>query len=241
MDKSDSAYFFDKFPEFYKTGKTGVWHNRINHRYIAIIENNKKIIENSTILDLGSHDGRFSFAALMNGASKVLGIEGRKELVESSFENMKKYGISSEKYSFKEGDITQSIENIEPGTFDVVFCLGILYHIRDHVGFLTKIKKIKPKYLIIDTKLIAARTGVPFMRFKLEDSKNPGNSIQGQAINEKVLVGILNKASLEMILNYLRFSFKYYDWQNAKIENWEKIEDYKTGLRVSLVAQNMDI
>lgn len=50
--------------------------NRLNERYNAIIDANKTIIKNSRILDLASHDGRWSFATLKSGSEYTLGIEG---------------------------------------------------------------------------------------------------------------------------------------------------------------------
>ena len=82
--------FFDKYSSFYKTGQTGTKPKMLNARFDALIENNKRIIENATILDLANHDGRWSLAALKNGAKKVYGIEGKKDLVEKGLENMKK-------------------------------------------------------------------------------------------------------------------------------------------------------
>ena len=93
--------FFDLYEDFFETSSVGISPNRLNNRYKALIENNTEIIKNSMILDLASHDGRWSFAGLMNGASKVIGIEGRRELVENGKSTMKKYGIPDEKYSFK--------------------------------------------------------------------------------------------------------------------------------------------
>ncbi len=64
--------FFDEYSSFYKTGKTGTNPKMLNARFHALIENNKEIIKNSTILDLANHDGRWSFAALKNGAKKSM-------------------------------------------------------------------------------------------------------------------------------------------------------------------------
>ena len=114
----DANHFFDSFPAFYETSKTGIAPNRLNNRYIALIHSNKEIIRNSSVLDLASHDGRWTFAAIKNDAKRVLGIEGREEQVTESFENMKKYGITPEKYSFVVGDIFEKIKELKPKEFD---------------------------------------------------------------------------------------------------------------------------
>ena len=80
--------FFDDYPEFFKTSSTGSFPNRLNNRYTALIEFNKAIINNSSILDLGSHNGTWGFAAIKNNAVRVLGIEGREQLVKNAYRNM---------------------------------------------------------------------------------------------------------------------------------------------------------
>ena len=78
---SNGGNFFDDYSSFYKTGKIGIKPKMLNARFHALIESNKKIIENATILDLACHDGRWSFAALKNGAKKVYGIKRKKDLI----------------------------------------------------------------------------------------------------------------------------------------------------------------
>jgi len=73
--------FFDDYPEFFVKGRTRAFPNRLNHRFQALIETNKDLINGKKILDIGSHDGRWSFAAIKNGATYVLGIELFPKLV----------------------------------------------------------------------------------------------------------------------------------------------------------------
>lgn len=78
--------FFDRFPEFYDSGNATPADSiraRLNARYEAIIENNLRLIRGKRILDLGSHDGSWSFAAIEAGANHVLGVEPRPELVDA--------------------------------------------------------------------------------------------------------------------------------------------------------------
>src|SRR3981081_663093 len=105
--------FFDTYPEFYSTSKTGQSPNRLNRRYSALVENNVTIIHDHTILDIASHDGRWTFAALKNDAKRVVGIEARRHLVENAKRNMDLYNISSNRYSFTAGDIYVEITKLE--------------------------------------------------------------------------------------------------------------------------------
>ena len=134
--------FFDEYPGFYETGTTGAGAKVLNLRFHPLIGKNLDILKDATVLDIASHDGRWSFAALKNGAKKVYGIEGKKELVQNSIENMKKYGIAEERYHFVVGDIFEEIKKIPINEIDIVFCLGIFYHISSHMELLREIKKL---------------------------------------------------------------------------------------------------
>ena len=144
--------FFDSYPEFYQSG-IHPYPNRLNERYNALIGNNKQIISGKRILDNASDNGRWSFAAIKNGATKVIGIELVTKSVKSANNLMEIYDIPKEKYQFIEGDIYKKITLIEPNSIDTVFCFGYLYHTMFHINLLSKIKIMNLKHLIIDNQL----------------------------------------------------------------------------------------
>ena len=218
---SENVNFFDEYSSFYETGQTGVRPRMLNARFQAVIENNKEIIKNSTILDLASHDGRWSFAAIKNGAKKVYGIEGKKELVQRAIENMKKYGISEERYHFVVGDIFEEIKKISPNEIDVVFCFGVFYHVSNHMELLKEIKKLQPKYLILDTEITKSKS--PIIRLREEPYYTPDSTISF----EKFIAGRPSQSALNMMLNALDFKITYYDWEK-NIRDWSGLEIYSS-------------
>src|SRR3990170_6442773 len=56
--------FFDQFPRFYETSQTFAYPSRLNLRHEAIFGENQDIFEGRRVLDIASHDGRWSFASL---------------------------------------------------------------------------------------------------------------------------------------------------------------------------------
>ena len=96
---------------------------------------------------------------MKNDAMKIIGIEGREKLVENSYLNMKKYNMPREKYSFICGNIFEELDKIKPDSIDVVFCFGIFYHIMNHMLLISKIKRLNPKYLILDTVISKSAEG----------------------------------------------------------------------------------
>jgi len=213
--------FFDEYSSFYKTGQTGTRPKMLNARFHALIENNKEIIENATILDLANHDGRWSLAALKNGAKKVYGIEGKKELVQKGLENMKKYGIPEDKYNFVVGDIFEEIKKIPSREIDVVFCFGIFYHVSNHMELLKEIKKLQPKYLILDTEINKSKS--PIIRFRKEPYYTPESTISF----EKFIAGRPSQSALNMMLDALDFKITYYNWKK-NIQDWKGLEIYSS-------------
>ena len=94
-------HFFDKYSGLLKTSTTGVWRDRLVGRYEAIIERNRACFDGARVLDIASHDGRWSLAALDAGAQHVTGIEIRESLVAKSHENMEAEGVAvNDLYTF---------------------------------------------------------------------------------------------------------------------------------------------
>ena len=226
--------FFDDYPRFFSTSKTVPHPNHLNGRFKAIIECNLKIIKNSSILDIGSHDGRWSFAALKKGAKQILGIEAREHLVNNAFRNMKAYGINGNSYNFIANDISLEIKKLQPNQFDVIFCLGFLYHTIDHWNLLSEIKRLNPRFVIIDTRIDLSNERI--IKLHVDYPGNEAHAVSNEPLKKEVLVATPSKPALETMLTCLGFSnFQYFDWKK-NIKNFRSLVDYYHGKRVTLVA-----
>lgn len=232
---SSSSGFFDSFPRFYSTSKTGANPNRLNGRYRALIESNVAIIKDRSVLDLASHDGRWSLAAHKAGASRVLGIEARPHLVEFARTNMKEYCVPDDQVHFVLGSVFNELDEIAPGAFETVFCFGFFYHTFHHMLLLSKITRLKPKHVIFDTEIDPAPSSI--IRVQAEKVVSEDAAAVGDAGDPTwTVVGIPSKSALELMLASSGLTCSYYDWHHAAIERWNGLEDYLKGLRVSLVS-----
>jgi transposase-like protein len=221
----DPTRFFDQFPRFVETDQLGSVVDRLNARYLGIIHENRKLIEGATILDLASHDGRFSFAALQNGAARVVGIEFGADLVQKSLSNMEYYNVPTDKYEFLAGDIYELIEQVE--ACDVVFCFGIFYHINSHLLLLTKIAELDPRTLIMDTNVSLLEPAVIELRGPVD-----GRPLQlGESVE-----GYPSRAALDAMLSSFGWKYDYFDWQKSGLLEREQMMDYRRGKRVSVVV-----
>jgi tRNA (mo5U34)-methyltransferase len=131
------------------------------------------------VLDLGCRDGFFSFEAERRGAATVIGVDYAEaactgfpiaaEILGSAveFRRLNLYDIDPEKL----------------GTFDVVFFLGLLYHLRDPLLALDRIRAMqKPGGLLyVETQLatdpLVLGASTPLWQFF------PGASLAGDATN----------------------------------------------------------
>jgi len=220
----DPDHFFDHFATFVETSETGPVIDRLNARYLTLIHENRALLEGATVLDLASHDGRFSFAALQNGARRVIGIELEPGLVEKSRANMAHYDVPSDRYEFVNGDLFETIETVEP--CDVVFCFGILYHVNDHMALLSRIAESDPRAVIVDTNISQLEPAVIEIRNPVVGSPPP---LGGQ------LEGYPSQAALDAMFASFGWSYTYVDWKHSPLAAAPQMLDYRVGRRVTAV------
>jgi predicted nicotinamide N-methyase len=221
----DPAYFFDNFSRYVETDAFGSGPERLNARYLALIHKNRQLLEGATVLDLASHDGRFSFAALQNGAARVIGIEWSADLIKHGLVNMEHYGVPSNRYDFLLGDIYERIEELEQ--CDVVLCFGIFYHITSHMLLLTKIADLDPRAVIIDTAV--SRLQVPAIELRSGAAARPlklGEQVEGHP----------SRAALDAMLSSFGWKYDYFDWEQSGLLERTQMQDYQRGVRVSVVV-----
>jgi 2-polyprenyl-3-methyl-5-hydroxy-6-metoxy-1,4-benzoquinol methylase len=235
-DKSDQGGgFFDAYPRFYETSIIGP-RNRLNKRYRALIEPNGEIIRGKSVLDLGSHDGRWSFAAHKAGARYVLGIEAREHLVKHSQENMRAYQVPEDQVEFALGDVFEKLDQLEPDRFETVFCLGFFYHTTHHMLLLNNIARLRPAHIVLDTCIDVDPDTIVFLQTERVAHESAG-AVPDAGDPETILVGSPTRSALELMLSSAGYpSVKYYDWHRAGIRRWDELIEYHRGLRVSLVA-----
>lgn len=227
--------FFDEYPRFYQTSVVGSTPNRLNSRHQAMIQANADCICEHSILDLASHDGRWSFAALKAGARHVLGIEARPHLVGKAIETFCAYNIAPDTFSFVRDDIYNQLPKIQANSIDTVFCFGFFYHTMHHHLLLSLIAALQPKHLILDSCILASADAV--IEVRAESTDDPAAVFPSSTdLLKTSLVGYPSRRALELLLENFGFRFSYFDWVSMPVDDWSSIEDYRDGLRVTLRA-----
>ena len=227
--------FFDAFPRFYETSETSPFRGRLHLRYEAIFAANRDVFAGARVLDIASHDGRWSLAALKTGAAEVIGIEAREELVRAARENLALYAGDDGRHTFIEGDVFDVLAR-QKLAVDVVLCLGFLYHTLRYNELMGRIRGIGPSYLIIDTKVLP-RARKPIVQLRLNDTARQRAAVADPYSHDNMtLVGKPSLSALKLIVETYGFALeRFSDWE-ALIRDHpraSRVGDYATGQRVT--------
>jgi SAM-dependent methyltransferase len=229
--------FFDQFPRFYRTSSTAPQTARLNLRYEAIVGDNRDIFAGASVLDLASHDGRWSLAALATGARSVTGIEARPELVKGAAKNLAGYGYGPDRARFITGDVHRVLST-QDFDADVVLCLGFLYHTLRYNELLHGIRKSGARYLIIDTFSPYMMAPVPNVNVITEYGDQEGAAApDAYTCGPSVLVGLPNLAALRTMLGAYGYQVeRLSDWAGLLRDNpsTEDFGDYANQKRITI-------
>jgi SAM-dependent methyltransferase len=108
------------------------------------------------ILDLGCGEGVYAIEAALRGAT-VLALDARTERMELGAACASRHGLGT--VTFRQED-ARRVSRETHGDFDVVFCLGLLYHLDmpDVVHLLERMQELATRLAVIDT-LVSAGGG----------------------------------------------------------------------------------
>ncbi len=234
-----ASNFFDRYRIFYETSETAPMPGRLNLRYDAIFEQNREVFAGARVLDIASHDGRWSLAALETGAAHVTGVEPHAELVANAESTMSKYVDDASRYRFIKGDIFKVLKT-EQFQVDIVMCLGFLYHTLRYNELFAGIRRLNPKYVIIDTTIFH-ESQRRVVKLDLDATVVQRDAVRDEySHGQFVLVGSPTLSGLEMMLNAYDFKIeRLSDWAGLIRDNPEAEgvrRDYGIGRRVTLLA-----
>jgi len=121
-------------------------------------------VKGKTVLDVGAWDGYFSFEFERRGAKRVLAVDLGDEGALQAFE------LARALHKSKVEHLRLDAHNLSPdtiGTFDVVFCAGLLYHLRHPLYALERIRSVTAGQLIVETASLipAVHEWVPQITF----------------------------------------------------------------------------
>ena len=106
-----------------------------------------------TVLDIGAWDGFFSFEAERRGAARVVAAD-YYSWHGTGWGTKQGFLLARETLGSRVEDVDIDVMDLDPariGTFDVVFFLGVLYHVRHPLLALERVASVTRELLILDT------------------------------------------------------------------------------------------
>jgi Methyltransferase domain len=233
--------FSDEYPRFMEVSELPPQPHRTNERYEALFASNRDIFDGARVLDLASHDGRYSFAALKAGAAHVTGVEVRESLIQKAQETFAFYGQDPETYRFVCGDVYEVLAR-EKFEVDVVLCLGYLYHTYRHTELMYRLHELAPQHLIVDT-MVAPGTQPTLRMFGEQNLEDIRSAAQDAYSVGRVLTLRPTVPALRLLLTAYGFEIEsMYDWKSrlAGRPPTPGLKGYAKGARVTLRCRSRE-
>lgn len=235
FDVANEQAFFNRYPIFSKEGSTGIRGNRLHYRYRAIVEENRDVFRDARVLDIASHDGRWSLAALDAGARTVTGIEARPHLAEKARSIISEAGYDNSVHSVIVDDCFKVFDTFEDQQFDIVLCLGFIYHTMHHFKLIQSIQRVMTTCAIVDGQMIADEKAV--IKLRHDDSYRDGAAIPEIEGKSTALIGVPSIGAVWVMLEDVGLKPSLTSWDKLGLPDWNGIEDYRDKSRFTIVAK----
>jgi SAM-dependent methyltransferase len=169
-------------------------------------------LSESRVLDLGCNNGGFSLRLAQLGAAEVVGIEGREANLAEGLRRRDAEGLSQVEFV---NDDVRTVTRDRYGEFDVVLCLGLLYHldVPDVFESLFRVAELCRGYALIETQVgLATRETVEFDGEPYsglwydEDISRPGASLDNPRsfwLTKPSLVNLVSRAGFTSVAEVL--------------------------------------
>jgi SAM-dependent methyltransferase len=181
-------------------------------------------LEGKRVLDLGCNAGYWSLHAIASGADFVLGIDAREMHIEQASLVFEVKDVDPTRYSFELGNVFEH-DLASRAPFDVVLCLGLLYHVNRQMELLERISSVNSDILVIDTDLWPAPSS--YLRLKFEDPDRPLHAV------DNALVMVPTKKAVTDMTRSLGYSVAAL---RPDFDDWTGVRRYRQGRRKAFIC-----
>ncbi|MGZ5400404.1 MAG: hypothetical protein ACXWDM_10360, partial [Nocardioides sp.] len=180
--------FFDEYPRFLDTSSTASNKKRLRMRHHAIFGSHAEIFPGARVLDIASHDARWSMAALHAGAAHTTGIEANRDLLKAAEETFQHYDVAPDTYRFINDDVFDVLGDPLAHELDVdlVMCIGFIYHTLRYQDLFAGVRALNPRYFLVDTAVILAEQ--PMVKLFSEDVSKESSGLDHTFTREGRLI-----------------------------------------------------
>lgn len=174
------------------------------------------------VLDLACNAGWWSLAAIRAGAAYVHGVDGRAMHIEQANTVFSEFDVDPQRYRFEQRNV---FDLDDVGEFDVVLCLGLLYHVAKPFELLERVSGWNSDLLVVDTSV--NRYPGSLIEFHHESTSDLVN-----AVDRPLVISPSKRAVAEMgnELGYRVVTLR------PRFTNWLGCGDYKNGTRRAFIC-----
>lgn len=123
----------------------------LNARVNNLLVKNLDAIKGKRVLDMASHIGTFSYAALQLGADFIQGVDTEKRTVLKCRELFEAQKVDRQRYKFEIRDAFDLLESSPENSWDTILCLGMLYYTTEPLRLLKLMQKAARDCILLDT------------------------------------------------------------------------------------------
>ena len=132
------------------------------------------------VLDLGCNAGYWALQAIDAGCDFVLGIDGRQMHIDQAELVFAVKGVDPNRYRFIQANVFE-YELSQEQPFDIVLCLGLMYHVAKPVSLVELISAANLDLLVIDTSL--APVAGSFLELRREPLDEPTHAVDHELVS----------------------------------------------------------
>jgi tRNA (mo5U34)-methyltransferase len=177
------------------------------------------------VLDLACNAGFWSLSAIEAGAEFVLGVDGRQMHIDQASLVFEVKGVETSRYRFATSDVF-ALDLADEEPFDVVLCLGLLYHVSKPFELMERISAWNTDLLVVDTRVDPSAG--PYFRIRGQQIDDPR-----QALDRPVALHPSKGAVARLARE---FGYRDVKMLRPRFTSWEGSGSYRKGNRRAFVC-----
>jgi 2-polyprenyl-3-methyl-5-hydroxy-6-metoxy-1,4-benzoquinol methylase len=181
------------------------------------------------VLDLGCHSGFWTLKALEAGCDQVVAVEGRQENVEQATFVLRASGFDRTRYELLTSDV-YDLRPRELGDFDIVLCLGLLYHTGRPIELFELASSMNSDVIVVDTAL-SPKSGACY-EVRYESRTVPINTLEGNLV--------LCPTKLAVAATMREFGYRV-GMLDVHFSDYRGCDDYRRGRRRAFLGAKRSI
>ena len=190
---------------------------RFRHFMPFVIDSQGGSLEGKRVLDIACNSGFWAIQCALLGAN-VTAFDARPELIEQA--NLIKSIVGLDNVDFQVLDFWDMSPQLL-GTFDVVLCLGILYHLPKPLEALELITSIAKGHVLLDTQISSSADSI--IKLYWEESDDI------RATSKSGVVAYPSKSAIELMLRHIRPA----EWFKIPLRSNDMPPDYLNHTRAT--------